>query len=217
MRSLSLFYSIPYIVFCNTLLLLVSKFKKNMSLITKTNPIMITTVLIIAIPLLILGIIGQRKIHVKRELTIDKNIDKVWEVLGKQFGEVHLWSSNFKDSKPGGDKKFDGIDYSYRATITDRGETTQLLDAFDAGNYRLAYHITKGMPGIAKSASGIWSLKPVENNQATVVIEFDMEVKNMLGYLLSPLVKLKIGKSADEIAEELKYYMENGKAQPRNN
>jgi hypothetical protein len=188
-----------------------------MSLITKTNPIMITTVLIIAIPLLILGIIGQRKIHVKRELTINKNIDEVWEVLGKQFGEVHLWSSNFKDSKPGGDKKFDGIDYSFRATITDRGETIQLLDAFDPGNYRLAYHITKGMPGIAKSASGIWSLKPLENNQVTVVIEFDMEIKNMLGYLLSPLVKLKIGKAADEIAEELKYYMENGKAQPRNN
>jgi len=43
-----------------------------------------------------------------------------------------------------------------------------------------------------------------------------MEVKNILGYLLSPIIKLKIGKAAEEISEELKYYMENGKAHPRN-
>lgn len=187
-----------------------------MSSLTKTTKIMIATVLIIAIPLLILSIIGQKKIHVKRELIINKNSDEIWEVVGKKFGDVHLWSSNFKDSKPGGDKQFEGIDYSYRATLTDRGETIQLLDAFDAKNYSLAYHITKGMPGIAKSASGLWSLKPIKSNQTTVVIEFEMEVKNLLGYLLSPLVKLKIGKAAEEIAEELKYYMETGKAHPRN-
>ena len=120
------------------------------------------------------------------------------------------------DSKPGGEKRFKGIDYSYRATITDRGETIQLLDAFNSENYRLAYHITKGIPGIAKSASGVWSLKPLKNDQTIVSIEFEMEVKNILGYLLSPMIKLKIGKSAEEIAEELKYYMENGKAHPRN-
>jgi hypothetical protein len=187
-----------------------------MSSLTKTTKIMITTILISAVPLIILALMGQRKIHLKRELTIHKNTDEVWGVVGKQFGEVHLWSSNFKDSKPGGDKQFEGIDYSYRATVTDRGETIQLLDAFDSENYSLAYHITKGMPGIAKSASGVWSLKPLKNNQTTVVIEFEMEVKNILGYLVSPLIKLKIGKSAEEIAEELKYYMETGKAHPRN-
>jgi hypothetical protein len=30
------------------------------------------------------------------------------------------------------------------------------------------------------------------------------------------VIKLKIRKSAEEIAEELKYYMENGEAHPRN-
>jgi hypothetical protein len=203
-------------MFCNTWELLVSNLKKNMSSLTKTTKIMVITVLFIATPLIILSIIGQREIHVKRELTINKKSEEVWEVVGNQFGEVHLWSSNFKDSKPGGDKQFEGIDYSYRATVTDRGETIQLLDAFDSDNYRLAYHITKGMPGIAKSASGVWSLKPLKNSKTTVILEFDMEVKNILGYLLSPIVKLKIGKAAEKIAEELKYHMEEGKAHPRN-
>jgi len=190
--------------------------KKNTYSILKTTKIMIVSGLIIAMALIILSIIGQRVIHVKRELTINKNINEVWDVMGKQFGEVHLWSSNFKDSKPGGNKHFDAIDYSYRATITERGETIQQLDVFDSNDYRLAYHITKGMPGIAKAANGEWSLKPAKNNQTTVVIVFDMEVKNILGYLLSPIIKLKITKGAEEIAEELKYYVENGKAHPRN-
>jgi hypothetical protein len=43
-----------------------------------------------------------------------------------------------------------------------------------------------------------WStvIKTTKNNQTTVVLEFDVEVKNMLGYLLAPVVKLKIGISA---------------------
>ena len=180
-----------------------------MSSIAKTKKIMIATSLIIAIPLVILGIIGQRKIHVKRELTINKNIAEVWEVMGNQFDEVHLWSSNFKSSKSGGDKKFEGIDYSSRVTITDRGETIQVLDVFDSNNYHLDYHITKGMPGIAKTARGIWYLKPSKDNQTLVVIEFKMESKNIIGYLISPIIKLKLGTSAEEIAKELKFYMEN--------
>jgi hypothetical protein len=184
--------------------------------ITKTKKIMITIALIIAIPLITLSIIGQQKTHVKSELTINKNTDEVWEVMGKQFGDVHLWSSNFKDSKPAGDKIFEGIDYSQRITITDRGETIQVLDTFDSANYKLTYHISKGLPGIAKTAVGIWSLKPIQNNQTMVVLEFNMESKNIIGYLLSPIIKLKLGKSAGEIAEELKHYMENGTAHPRN-
>jgi hypothetical protein len=187
-----------------------------MSSFTKTKKIMIVTALIIAIPLIILSIIGQQKINVKRELVINKNVYEVWEVMGNQFDKVHLWSSNFKDSKSGGNKKFEGINYSSRITVTDRGETIQVLDVFDSKKHQLDYHITKGMPSIAKTARGIWSLKPLPNNQTLVVIEFEMESKNVVGYLLSPMIKMKLGKSAEEIAEELKYYLEKGKAHPRN-
>ena len=173
---------------------------------------MITVVLIVLIPFIILGIVGSQKIHVERELVINRNATDVWAVMGLQFAQVHLWSSNFLDSQPGGVKKFAALDYSHRATITDRGETIQELDSFDSENYKLAYHITKGMPGIAKTASGVWSLAALENNKTMVTIAFDMEVKNVPGYFLSPIIKLKIGKSAEAITAELKYYMENGQA-----
>ena len=42
-------------------------------------------------------------------LTIEKSIVDVQEVIGNQFAEVHKWSSNFKESKPGGSRKFEGM------------------------------------------------------------------------------------------------------------
>lgn len=156
-----------------------------------------------------------KKIHIQKEIEISKQIDEVWEVMGKQFAQVHLWSTNFKDSKPGGTVKFTDLDYSERITVTGRGETIQALDAFDSANHSLAYHITKGAPGIAKHASAVWSLKSTTPNKTTVVLEFNMETKGFVGFLMSPLIKLGIGKSATEIGEDLKHYLENGKPHPR--
>ena len=154
--------------------------------------------------------------NIKQEMMIEKDIDAVWAVMGGQFAQVHLWSSNFFDSKPGGSAKFTGLDYSTRDTITDRGQTIQELDTFDPTNYALTYHVTKGVPKIANRAVGLWSLKSIDENKTTVVIAFILEPKGIIGFLLTPIIKLKIQKASLEIAEELKYYLEQGKAHPRN-
>ena len=113
--------------------------------------------------------IMDKKIQIKKELVINKDIEEVWNAMGIQFAQVHLWSTNFKDSKLGGSSNFSGIDYSERITITDRGETIQELDSFDASTHSLAYHISKGAPSIAKNASAIWSLNSTDANKTTVV------------------------------------------------
>ena len=50
--------------------------------------------------------------EIKVNVTIEKSIEEVWEVMGVQFGYAHLWSSNFITSKPGGEARFKGLDYS---------------------------------------------------------------------------------------------------------
>ena len=67
----------------------------------------------------------NKKISVKKTLPINKNAAEVWEVMGNQFADVHLWSTNFKASIAGGNSAFSGIDYSERITVTDRGGTIQ--------------------------------------------------------------------------------------------
>lgn len=175
---------------------------------------MYTVAIIIAV-IACLYFFMDKKIHVQRELVINKNVEEVWEVMGNQFAQVHLWSTNFKDSKPGGSPRFSGLDYSERITQTDRGETIQELDSFNSDTHTLAYHITKGAPGIAKHASAVWSLKSSELNKTIVILEFNMETKGLIGFLMTPLIKIGMGKSAVEIAEDLKHYVETGVAHTR--
>lgn len=163
----------------------------------------------------VLGIIlysfGSKNIHTSSELIIDKDIDAVWEVMGNQFTEVHLWSSNFSDSKPGGDPKLSNVDYLHRATMTERGVTLQELDAFDPENYSLTYHISEGAPAIAEKAYAKWHLKPIESGKTKVILEFFIDTKGFKARLLSVLIRKKIGAAGDTIAQELKHYVETGK------
>ena len=155
-------------------------------------------------------------INVKSELTINKPIDEVWEVMGNQFAAVHKWSSNFKDSKAGGPSKFDGIDYSCRETVTDRGITTQVLEAFDPSKYTLSYKITKGAPEIAKKAYSTWSLRQVDLETTLVVLDFSLEPKMPLNEQMQSKIKSGLAKSSMLIAEELKYYLEQNEPHPNN-
>ena len=148
------------------------------------------------------------------EIKIEKNINEVWEVMGNQFGEVHLWSSNFLDSKPGGNPKFFGLDYTFRDTITERGNTVQVLESFDPRNYTLSYFISEGKPEIAKSASSTWSLRTISSDLTKVILEFNMEPKVSLNEYMTAKIEAGLAASANQIAVELKHYLENGEPHP---
>jgi hypothetical protein len=154
-------------------------------------------------------------VDVKQELTINANIDSTWQVMGTEFSEVDIWCANFIKSEAGGSEKFNGIDYSKRITLTTKGENTQELDDFDPINYILKYHISEGKPGIAKEASALWSLVDLGLNKTKVVLEFKLVTKGWIGLLMSGKVRSGINSTSAKIAEELKYYMENGTAHPR--
>jgi hypothetical protein len=149
--------------------------------------------------------------NIKVELEISKNIQAIWEVMGNQFGYADKWSSNFKTSKPGGEAKFNGLDYSLRDTTTDRGNTVQELTAFDSKKYTLTYVITQGAPEIAKMAGAEWSLVSEGENLTMVSMDFIMEPKMPLNAEMETKIKMGLTASVKELAEELKFYMETGK------
>lgn len=149
------------------------------------------------------------------ETTIEQNIEAVWDVMGNQFAEAHLWSANFKASQPGGEPKLEGVTYAHRATITDRGETIQELDAFEPQNYSLAYHITEGAPEVAEKASAVWYLKEAADDQTQAFFEFTLEPKSFVSEEMATKIKMGLLKSSQMLAEEMKYYVENGKPHPR--
>lgn len=151
--------------------------------------------------------------EIKVQVTIKKTISEVWEVMGNQFGDAHLWSSNFKTSKPGGEAKFEGIDYSLRDTTTPNGNTIQELREFDAKKFSLTYEITAGKPEIAKYVSSHWYL--TETDEGTLVkMDSIMETKMELPAEKAEKIQMGLTASFQQLANELKYYLENGKPHP---
>jgi hypothetical protein len=148
---------------------------------------------------------------IKVELTIEKSIQEVWEVMGSQYGYADKWSSNFKTSKPGGEAKFSGLEYSLRDTTTDRGNTIQELTAFDPNKFTLSYIITKGAPEIAKMADATWSLSVESENSTKVSMDFIMEPKMEINTEMETKIKMGLTASVKELTEELKFYLETGK------
>jgi hypothetical protein len=176
---------------------------------------MLVGILITAVVLVLLHFVASRELRFKEEVMIEKNIDEVWEVLGNQFTEANIWASNFKSSKPGGEPKLPGLDYLHRETMTENGENVQELDEFDSINYSLSYHISRGVPAIAKSALGKWSLAKTKDNQTRMDVHFILKTKGLLGLIMSPVISKKVERASAEIVEELKYYLEKGKPHPR--
>ena len=151
--------------------------------------------------------------EIKVKVTINKPIAEVWEVMGNQFGHAHLWSSNFITSKPGGEPRFEGLDYSLRDTTTERGNTIQELQAFDPSTYSFSYEITKGAPKIAKRAASTWYLKETENG-TVAHMDTIMEPNMPLPAEMEAKIHMGLTASFNQLAEELKYYVEHGVPHP---
>ena len=149
-----------------------------------------------------------------KKITIDKPVEEVWEVLGNQFGEVSNWASIISDSKVYGESKVNGVDFSIRETNTSKGITKQEITSFNPENHSLSYKSISGTPPIIKEVRANWSLTNKGSNTTSLVMDFTADMKG-LGFILAPLVKKKLGKIGDDLLEELKYYVENGKQHPR--
>lgn len=182
---------------------------------TKKTKMITLTISLAIIGSIIIGLFTKVTIEVTQEIKINKSSEEVWEVMGNQFTQVHLWSTNFKESKAGGNPKLAQLDYLHRVTLTERGKTVQEMDAYDAQNHSLSYHITEGLPKIAKLAKAVWSLDSISKEQTTANFLFIMETNGLIGTLLKPVFTKKITQSAAEIAEDLKHYVEHNTPHPR--
>ena len=152
---------------------------------------------------------------VRNEIIIEKSVKDAWEVMGNGFTQIHLWASFFKDSKSAGESKFDGIDFSARDVIVEGGENTHTLDVFDAENHVLAYTVTAGAPAFANKAEAVWALESFDENSCKASISVNMELKDMVPVGKASEVSTWLTQSADNMLEEMKYYLETGNLHER--
>jgi len=153
--------------------------------------------------------------EIKKEITIGKSIDEVWEVLGNQFGEIDKWSSLIHSSTVSGEGKFDGVNYSIRSTGTTQGDTQQELTSFNPGQHSLSYKAIAGTPFFIKSVNATWALSEVNDNITRLNLNLIIETTGLMGVILGPVAKMKLTKLGDDFLDDFKYYVENGKPHAR--
>lgn len=153
--------------------------------------------------------------NIKKQVIIDKPIVEVWDVVGKQFGEIDKWASVIYKSKVSGESKLKDVAFSIRSTDTTQGSTKQEIIEFSNDNYSLKYKAISGTPFFIKDMNASWVLSEESNNSTKVVMNMEVELKGLIGVILTPVAKLKLGKLGSELMGDLKYYLEKGKPHPR--
>jgi hypothetical protein len=149
------------------------------------------------------------------EVEINKNIEDVWEVMGNQFGDIAKWVSLATSSKVGGSSKLPGVNYGYRLLESRKGTAKHVLTSFDSANHSFSYDVPEGTPGFVKTATASWTLTALKDGKTKMNVHFGIQLSGLFGFFLAPVAKKKLGTVSNNIIEEFKYYVENGKPHPR--
>lgn len=147
---------------------------------------------------------------------VEAKADKVWDVVGEQFGEIGEMLSGLESTRLDGDL---GVGTARVCTTNGFGPFPALtieerLVAFDRSNYTLTYIADQGLPVIFISAQNTWNIKPISADACEITANAIIELKwwaKPLGLLLPALMAKDFG----IVGEELKYRIEEGRSHPR--
>lgn len=150
----------------------------------------------------------------KREIIINEPIEKVWEVLGNQYGEAYKWASGLKHSNPYGNPKLSGASCNNRACDTATGKIKEVIRIFDTQNHTLEYEVIEGFPFFVESGVNNWQLTKLANNRTKVTMHLVVKTKGLVGTIMSPMMKMQMGKVIDPVPNDLKHFVETGTPSP---
>ncbi|MFI1773329.1 SRPBCC family protein [Thalassobellus citreus] len=153
---------------------------------------------------------------INHEITIEASIDDAWEILGPQFQNAQIWASSVKHSEALNNESLNGSNTTVRGcAIKGMGEIKETLLSYSPNNYSLSYVVKEGMPKMVKHASNNWQLIDLGNGKTKLKMKIEMKTGGFMGWMMRGMMKRKMTKLSSQIAEEFKYYVENGKPHPR--
>ena len=151
----------------------------------------------------------------KREIIINQPIDKVWDILGNQFGEAYKWASGINHSDGFGTPKLNDAPCNNRACELPSGKIKEVVRKFDLRKYELEYEVIEGFPFFVDSGVNNWKLTPLSSNKTKVNMHLVINTKGLVGKMMAPMMKMQLKKQIAHIPNDLKHFVETG--QPSEN
>lgn len=153
---------------------------------------------------------------IHQEVIIDASIAETWEILGPQFENAQVWASSIKHSEALNNESLNGSNCTIRGcSVAGMGEIKETLLSYSIPNHSLSYEVKEGMPKMVKYASNQWELTDLGNGKTSLKMKLEMKTGGFMGWMMRGMMKKKMTKLSAEIAEEFKFYVENGTPHPR--
>ncbi len=150
-----------------------------------------------------------------KEITVNKNIEAAWKILGHEFAEAYKWASAVAHSEGKG-SGVNGATCSERGCdIPSMGKTKEKIIEFSNERHLLSYDVYEGMPSTVKQAKNTWQLTPVSQGVSKLKMRMEIQLGGLMGTLMQPMIKMMMSKMGNELVEEFKFYVENGQPHPR--
>lgn len=172
----------------------------------------ITTLLLLTIVTSISAQTQKINLSIEKELIINTNIAKSWQVLGPEFTEADNWAATVYTSEGKGEI-IKGI-HSGRICITPMGTLNEKVIEYSVEKHLLSYQF-EGMPKMVRYARNTWQLASLGENKTELTLHMEMKIGGLIGILMKPMLRMKMAKMAKHTIEEFKYYVEKGKQHPR--
>ena len=148
-----------------------------------------------------------------KQIIVNASAEKVWDVLGKDFANIGVWSTAVAHSSVNNEAaRVNNSPVGGRVCDTVFGKVSEEFTAYDDEKKSLSF---KGVikSKMFKSLISTNEVTSIDENTAEVKITPHVEL-TFIGTLMSPMIKMQLSKTLDQVLDDLKYYVENGKPSP---
>lgn len=149
--------------------------------------------------------------QVTQQTTINASADKVWQILGTDFNNISDWAgivleSNAIPDIPEGSGRI--------CNVKGVGKTLEKLTSFDGDQRKFSFTFENSkIPFFVRKIENTWSVAPKGNDQSVVQVHADVNLMPIFSQLLGSMMTKQMGKGAESLLSELKYFAENGEPQ----
>jgi len=157
------------------------------------------------------------RLHLNRQTPVNAPAERAWHVLAHEFSDISIWSSAIAESYTNPEAAvMAGAELGGRVCVAPGfGETHENLTHYNEKKMRFSYSATiKGMPAV-RQAINHWAVIPQGEHSCIVESRAEILLATFPGIFLAPFVVLAMKRLGKHSAEELRYYIENGKPHPR--
>lgn len=150
--------------------------------------------------------------------TINGSANKIWQVTAVEFADIGKWMSGVVHSRANETAQLNNEAVAGRVCTFDTSDdpfmAIENITRFDEKNHILEFEVFPqkksgaGLPIIKNSV--VMSLETINDNTTVLHWQSQFELK-WLGKLLSPLLRIKINGTFNDLLNDLKVYIETGR------